>query len=278
MRSSNAMISGMSEKPKILMCRPEYFDVVYEINAWMHKDQVTDVELAKKQWQGLYEKYVSAGYEVSLVEPAEDQPDMVFTANGALSRDNKVVLPKFKFPERQGETKYFRGWFEEKGDWEVLLPENNFEGEGDALFVNNILYGGYGFRSDPAVYDEISKFFEVEVKKLHLVNENFYHLDTCFSVLDNHTVAFFPGAFDEESCEVIRSSFERVLEAGQIDADGFGLNLFCDNKNAFVSAQAPNLQTKITELGFDVIPTDVSEFKKAGGGIKCMTLLLNQIH
>ena len=39
-----------------LMCPPEYFDVAYVINPWMHGNMRNiDNRLAKKQWRGLYD-------------------------------------------------------------------------------------------------------------------------------------------------------------------------------------------------------------------------------
>lgn len=264
---------------KILMCRPTYFDVVYAINTWMHPDDPVDKRVATKQWSNLYEIYKSLGYEVELIEPVDGLPDMVFTANGGLVYENKVVLPNFKNAERQGETPVFKKWLESHfPSSQLLSPNSYFEGEGDALFVGDKLYGGYGFRSSREEYQQISEFLGVEVVPLELVDPRFYHFDTCFSVLDNQTVAYFPKAFSNEAKELIEKNIPNTVKVGEKDATSFGLNMFSDGKNVIVAKQAKDFQKQLADRGYSVHTVDISEFKKSGGGIKCLTLLLVQIH
>ena len=74
----------------ILMCSPDFFDVEYEINPWMHVENPVNVQLARVQWHRLYETYAKVGWEVRLIDPVEHLPDMVFTANGGLVIGGKV--------------------------------------------------------------------------------------------------------------------------------------------------------------------------------------------
>ncbi len=264
---------------KILMCRPTYFDVVYEINHWMNTDQPFDKHLAQKQWQNLCDTYVSLGHEIELIEPVDGLPDMVFTANGGLVYEDKVVLPRFKHPQRQGETAVFKKWFENHfPNSQLLSPNSLFEGEGDALFVGDKLYGGYGFRSNLEEYEQIGDFLGVEVAPLELVDPRFYHFDTCLSVLDSQTVAYLPKAFSEPSRLAIESSIANTIKVSQEDAEVFGLNMFSDGENVVVAKQAKDFQKQLSDRGYNVHAVDVSEFKKSGGGIKCLTLFLQQIH
>lgn len=264
---------------KILMCRPTYFDVVYEINAWMSTDEPFDRQIAEQQWLKLYELYESLGYEIELIEPVKNLPDMVFTANGGLVYSDKVVLPTFKHPERQPETLVFKKWFEDYfPNSQILAPGSNFEGEGDALFVGDKLFGGYGFRSSREEYKQISEFLGVEVVPLELVDPRFYHFDTCFSVLNSETVAYFPGAFSKEAQKLIETNIPSTIKVSEKDAESFGLNMFSDGKNVVVAEQAKDFQEQLADRGYVVHTVDVSEFKKSGGGIKCLTLFLKQIH
>ncbi len=66
----------------LLMCPSTYFRIAYEINLWMNLQRDADHALAQRQWQLLYDALTSeAGVRVRLVDPAPEQPDMVFTAN-----------------------------------------------------------------------------------------------------------------------------------------------------------------------------------------------------
>jgi N-dimethylarginine dimethylaminohydrolase len=86
---------------RFLMCSPDYFDVTYVINPWMEGNlNGASVEKARQQWQGLYE-IIARRAEVELIPPQPGLPDMPFTANAGLILKDKVILSRFRFPERQ---------------------------------------------------------------------------------------------------------------------------------------------------------------------------------
>jgi N-dimethylarginine dimethylaminohydrolase len=259
----------------ILMCAPKYFDIEYEINPWMHTDNQVDHKLAQKQWQQLYHIYTSQlGWDVELVNPVNHLPDMVFTANGALVIGGKVALPTFRAPDRQPETQYFKKWFEEKGYAEFLTPKYDFEGEGDALVWNDIIFMGYPWRSDKAAEGEVAEFFGKKVVSLQLANASFYHLDTALTIVDKETVAFYPPLFTEESLKKIKETVPNVIEASRADAYAYGLNAMSDGHNIVLSDQATGLIEQYKKRGMQVYPTPISEYQKSGGGVKCLTLEL----
>ncbi|MGH8827257.1 MAG: dimethylargininase, partial [Jiangellaceae bacterium] len=55
------------------------------------------------------------------------------------------------------------------------------------------------------------------------------------------------------------------------DALVLGLNFVSDGRDVVIASQAEKLAAGIEEAGFGVVPVDVSELLKAGGGIKCTT-------
>ena len=257
----------------ILMCPPEHFEVVYEINPWMSTEDPVDLERATGQWDALAELYGSLGHEVSLIDPAPGLPDMVFTANGGLVIDGKVALPRFKHPERREETRHFDRWFSQQG-FDTLIPEHYFEGEGDALYAAGTIFAGYGYRSSPRSHAELRSFFGKPVVSLRLVDPRFYHLDTALCALSDETVAYYPPAFDEPSRRALRSRFAHVIEASERDACAFGLNAVSDGVRVVMSGAASGLIETLGERGFDPLGVDMGEFRKAGGGVKCCSLEL----
>jgi N-dimethylarginine dimethylaminohydrolase len=106
------------------------------------------------------------------------------------------------------------------------------------------------------------------------VDPRFYHLDTAMIVLDEHTAAYYPAAFDEAGQAALTAHFPELIEAKDADAEALGLNGISDGRNVVLPVQAEGLARDITAAGFTVVPVDMSEFKKAGGGPKCCTLEL----
>ncbi len=111
-----------------------------------------------------------------------------------------------------------------------------------------------------------------DVVSLELVDHRFYHLDTALAVLDDDTVAYFPPAFSAESRAVLEDLFPDAILADAADAGVLGLNVASDGHHVVMTEAAPALADQFREVGFEPIGVDVSEFLRAGGGVKCCTL------
>ena len=100
---------------RFLMCPPEHFGVLYEINPWMHAEVNVDRDAAQSQWQALVDTLRHAGAQVEVMEAHESVPDLVFTANAGIVNGTQFVPSRFRHPERQGETPFDIAWFTERG-------------------------------------------------------------------------------------------------------------------------------------------------------------------
>ena len=272
-RQEFAILNSMQKN--ILMCRPKYFDIEYEINPWMKlTDQPSDLT-ADEQWQKLYNLYKNQlNWNVELIEPIEHLPDMVFATDCCLMIDGKIMLSRFRYPERQPESEQYKKWFLSNGFDQIQQATHIFEGGGDTMICGNKIIAGYGFRSDKESHKELEAFFSREVISLKIVDPFFYHLDTSLTVLNDNTVAFYPGAIDEASQQLLRSKIPNCIEATLEEAKGFGLNAVSDGKTIITSDANKSLLDKYTQAGFEVIATPILEFRKSGGGVKCLTLEL----
>ncbi|HLK56465.1 MAG TPA: arginine deiminase-related protein [Chthonomonadaceae bacterium] len=267
-----------SEAPattSLLMCAPTAYALKYEINPWMKMENAPDVALAARQWQELYRVLTEeVGAHVLLVEQASDCPDMVFTANAGLVRGRYALLSNFRHPQRQVEEPHFRAWFEANG-FKVQLPSVGckFEGEGDALFAGDMLLAGYLKRSDICAHRWLSDTLAVPVLSLELIDDRWYHLDTCLFSLSPDTIVYYPGAFDPYARVVIANNFN-TLEVNAEEALRFACNAVVLGNNVVLPAGCPQLTRQLEERGYTVHAVDLSEFLKAGGAAKCLTLFL----
>ena len=273
--SEYAAADGRRQRTRtFLMCPPDYFSVEYAINPWMHPDVPTDLQLAKQQWEQLRSAYLGLGHSVHTIEPVPGLPDMVFAANGATVIGGKVLGARFRFPQRAAEATAYLTWFRRNGYSSIIEPADVNEGEGDILFAYRAIVAGHGFRSEPAIQRQLAELFGLPVIGLRLVDPRFYHLDTALLVLDADTAAYYPAAFDEASRAALRAHFSTLIEAADEDAEALGLNGTSDGRNVVLPGQATGLAERLTAAGFHVVPVDMSEFMKAGGGPKCCTLEL----
>lgn len=263
----------------ILMCPPDHFEVAYVINPWMEGHFTnTDDRLADRQWQALHDA-LAPHAKIVLQPPRRGLPDLVFTANAGLVLGKKAIVSRFRSVERQGEEAHDRAWFADNGfeivDWPHDLP---FEGAGDALFDRgqDLLWVGHGFRSHVDVAVRLQKILGRETASLNLVDPRFYHLDTCLCPLAGGHLLYFPQAFDAASRALIaaRVPEEKRIAVSEADALTFCCNAVDLDGHVFLNDASPDLQARLRAAGFTPVVVPLSEFMKAGGAAKCLTLKL----
>lgn len=254
-----------------LMCEPTHFRVDYAINPWMDPSTPVDTDLARKQWQGLREALVELGHTVHLLEPEPGLPDMVYAANGALVINGTAYGAQFRYPQRAAEADAHRRWYERNG-WRYVAPQATNEGEGDLAYVGGMVLAGYGFRTDRAAHQEVRETFGLPVVSLQLVDPRFYHLDTALAVLDSGDrgqVAYYPGAFSDDSQAMLRQLFPEAILADEADAEAFALNLVSDSRHAVLNSEATAMADKLAQAGYQPVPVELGELRKGGGSVKC---------
>ena len=263
----------------VLMCPPTYFGVTYVINPWMEGHFAdTDRALARQQWDYLREE-ISRHAKVVVQPPQEGLPDLVFTANAGLVLNNTVIVSRFRNPERQGEEVHDHAWFTANG-FEILdwSQDVSFEGAGDALFDRGmeLLWVGYGFRADASIAMVIEAKIGRKTAAVHLVDPRFYHLDTCLCPLTGGYLMYYPTAFDDSTRDLIASLVpeDKRIAVEEADALKFCCNAVELNGHIFMNGASESLQNRLHRIGFTSVITPLSEFMKAGGGAKCLTLKL----
>jgi N-dimethylarginine dimethylaminohydrolase len=261
------------------MCPPDHFEVAYVINPWMEGQTTrTDAARALSQWLAL-KALVESRALVKLMPPQDGLPDLVFTANAGLVKDRAVVLSRFRSKERRGEESPDRRWFEAHGFRILELPSDiSFEGAGDALFdpARDLFWVGHGFRSDKDAAPLLQDLLATRTVSLTLVDPRFYHLDTCLAPLADGYLLYFPGAFDAPSREAIEALVppERRIAVSEEDAEKFCCNAVALDDLVILNDASPALQDRLKQAGLTPALTPLSEFLKAGGAAKCLTLNL----
>jgi len=266
---------------RILMCRPDYFTVDYVINPWMagHEGSL-DIDLANTQWQSLRDT-IAEYVEIAEIEPQVGLPDLVFTANAGAVYGDKAVASHFMPQERRPEEVHYKKWFRDNGFELLDLDEKiGFEGAGDCLFDRGgpWLWTGYGYRTEIEAHAEIQKFFDVELVSIKLIDSRFYHIDTCFCPLTDGFLMYHPPAFDFDSRIAIETRIpphKRII-VDTVDAGNFACNAVNVGDTVILHKASNPLKARLMLAGFKVREVGLSEFLKAGGSAKCLTLKLKE--
>ena len=258
------------------MCPPTFFGIAYEINPWMHAEVQVDRDRAQTQWDTLVATLTKAGAEILTMDAVEGLPDIVFTANAGVVDGTTFIPSRFRHPERQGEVPHNIEWFTQKGFEVVELPENIiFEGAGDALPFGGTLLCGYRTRSSAAAAAVVSKLTGAATRSVELVDQRTYHLDITFCPLDDRRAIVAPGGWDDYGRRVVEALVPEPLVLDADETAAFVCNSVVVGSTIVMPACPPRVGRQLESWGFDVSVVDVSEFQKAGGACRCLTLALD---
>ncbi len=279
---------------KLLVSGADYFADTYEINPYYTQKSI-DVEKAKAEHAAILNCFKEAGIELVKVDPPKDCQDGVYTANWALVKDGVAVMSRL--PEaRKAEEPCAKAELEKLGIKTITVPGNHlFSGQGDSLICGKYLFAGRGYRSDPEAQQFAAETFGLELVQVHALpqlNDDgtehinpftnhadsfWYDIDLAISVIDEHTIAYCRDALDEESQQKIDALTD--IDIIVVDYDectkGFANNLVSTGKHVIMSNHAPKLQAELEKRGLICLTPDVTELKKGGGYIRCVSLWLS---
>jgi N-dimethylarginine dimethylaminohydrolase len=268
---------------EVVMAKPTYFDIVYEINPWM-KGNVGKVDKGKasEQWHELKNALERNKVKVHVYEPEVESPDMVFTANHGIFLNNTFVATNFSKEERKEEMNHILPFIVQ------LTNVPNFvqcpypwEGEAELFhYKDNVYIGGYGKRATKEALDWFEKEYGLDIVRMKIDDDRFYHLDTCLSVR-NEKVFLYPEAFSkEEGCvEKLKEKIgqENVIEVGDEIALSFSLNCVQLEDVCIVGTENLNILKKLENLyNCKVEGVDMSEYINSGGSCFCSKLFVKK--
>jgi len=279
---------------KLLVSGAEFLADDFEINPYYTKESI-DLKKACREHAEIVNCFKKAGISIVKVDAPINCQDGVYTANWALVKDGVAVMSRL--PEaRRAEEPYARKTLENLGIKCLEVPENYlFSGQGDSLRAGDYLFAGSGYRSDPAAQAFAATKLGLNLVQLHTKPELnpdgtihinpvtdhadslFYDLDLALSVIDEHTIAYCPAAFDDDSNAKLEhlANFDKIIVSYEECVSGFACNLVSTGKHVVMSSRAPLLQRELESRGLICFTPEITELKKGGGYIRCVSLWLS---
>lgn len=278
---------------KLLVSGAQFFADDFKINPYYNDSQINR-EKAIREHQEIVNCFKQAGIEIIQVDAPANCQDGVYTANWAITKEGKAIMSRLP-KARKDEEPYAKAQLEQLGYQIFEVPDNMlFSGQGDSLRCGEYLFAGSGYRSEPAAQQFVADTLGLKLVQLHAkpqLNEDgtvhinpetdhadsfFYDLDLALSVIDENTIAYCPEAFDQESIDKIEATPVGKIRVSLEEAqEGFACNLVSTGKYVIMSNHAPNFQKKLEDRGFICLTPDVTELKKGGGYIRCISLWLD---
>jgi N-dimethylarginine dimethylaminohydrolase len=259
----------------LLMCRPHYFRIAYQINPYMDLSQQPDPRELKAEYKSIVEAHISAGRTVHFIDPDPDLPDQLYTANQALIRGKQAVLGNLP-PQRARETELLRPWLEEHG-YEVIGCPYPFSGQGDCLPTGTgAVIKGRGWRSDPRSDDVVREALGYDIIPIQTISDAWYDNDLVFGIIQPGLVAVAWDALDEPSQQLLRGRDDlEYIDVSLEEAERFACNLVSDGTTVVMPAGCPQLAADLTARSLKVVERPIDQLRLGGGAIRCSALALD---
>lgn len=281
---------------KVLTSGPQYFSLDCPINPY-YPNSTVDTDRAITEHTAICSAFKSAGIEVVKVLEPKNCQDGVYTANWALVRDGTAVMARLP-NARKAEEDYAKAVLQDLGYETIAVPEGlRYSGQGDSLPLftsrGDFLLAGQGYRSDLQAQQFTADMLGFELVQLQTVpqldahgrptinaisdwaDSFFYDIDLAICVISPNLIAYCADAFTPESqVKLEQLPVEKIVVSLDEAQTGFACNLVSTGETVIMSNQAPNLQAELKKRGYKTITPEVTELKKGGGFIRCVSLTL----
>ena len=228
--------------------------------------QPVDVNLARRQWDAYVEAVTDAGWDIVEVEPAEDCPDSVFVEDSVVMFSNLAVISRPGADERKPETVGTTQALQDLGYQTVAIEGEGTLDGGDVLKIGDRVYVGRGGRTNAEGVRQLRAHLEpLGASVIAVPLTKALHLKSAVTALPDGTVIGYNPVVDDPAFFPHYRAMPEEPGAHVVDL-GEGRLL--------ISAAAPRSAALIEDLGYTMIPADISEFEKMEGCVTCLSVRL----
>ena len=249
----------------VLLCKPDNYNIGKPLNMWQerYKGKV-DFDLARRQYEIMVEELNGAGVKCNFLAPIDGAIEQKDTRDLGLISSRGAIFGSFKRKIRHLEVQEFQR-FLNKNKIKVI-GKKPFEG-GDFFFINDsLMLIGVGIRTDIKA-KEIEHLLNRKIEVVH--HSASHHLDAFFNFAsEDLVVAYKDGIKDKDFLKG-----KDVVALSKKDMWNMCSNFLLIKENKILAdSGCHEFNKKLEKKGVEVIETDVSELKKNGGSVRCMTL------
>jgi dimethylargininase len=226
-----------------------------------------DVELAREQHRLYCRALEHAG--LSLIRLAADDrfPDCCYVEDTAIVVGEKAVIAAPGAASRRGETVAVEAALRDYKQLHRIEAPATLDG-GDVLSIDKRIYVGLSGRTNEGSVEQLEAIlsrgtYEIIPVEVH----DILHLKSACTHLGGDVITWLSGHLDDHA-------FARYTKIVVPAEEAHAANCLSVNGVVLVPAGAPSTRAKIEEAGFETIELDISESRKAGGGLTCSSIIL----
>ncbi|MEU5211436.1 dimethylargininase [Streptomyces sp. NPDC020742] len=229
-----------------------------------------DPELALRQWEQYVRTLREHGWRITEVAPADDCPDAVFVEDTMVMFRNVALLARSGADQRRPEMTAARAAVEALGcSVNEIRSPGTLDG-GDVLKVGDTVYVGRGGRTNAEGIRQLRSAFEpLGARVVAVPVTRVLHLKSAVTALPDGTVIGYPPLVDDPAV------FPRFLPVPE--EAGAHVVLLGGGK-LLMAAGAPQSAALLTDLGYQPVVVDISEFEKLEGCVTCLSVRLRELY
>lgn len=233
-------------------------------------------DTATEQHSALVETLQSHGVRCHFVPPAAGLADLSFTRDAILMTPWGLLELNSKLEHRQPESAHVAAAADVLGIPLLGKIREGFAEGGDiAVIAPGVVAIGYsGDRTNEAGARAVAAIFEARGWEVVFCrfSPRYLHLDTLFTMIDRDRAV---ACVEELEIGFLFAMVELGIELIPVpreEISRLGANLLSLGGGRILSA-ADNVRvnTLLTRMGYDVVPVEVSQFTRCGGGVHCLT-------
>ncbi len=208
------------------------------------------------------------GVDVKVLRPLKDFPDSVFVEDVAVCTPHCAVITRPGARSRRGEIDHVRAALESLYTRvETIEPPGTLEG-GDVMAVGSHYFIGLTERTNVDGARQLVAILErYELTASTVPVETMLHLKSGVSYLENGTLLATGECLQ-------RPEFAKFKIIEVDGREAYAANSVWANGTVLVPAGHPKTRSKIEAAGYPVVAVNLSEFRKLGGGLSCLSLRL----
>ena len=249
------------------------------IRNYFKDDKVPDIAKMKQQHDNMTDILRKEGVEVFYFnDPSKYWTNLTFTRDIALITPKGAIINRFAMYFHQGETKLAQEFFTSQGIPIIgaIQGAGTMEGGSFSLLDEHTAVVGRSVRVNDEVIEQLRRLLSYQNIELIVIDMPAYyiHLDEAFVPVDKNKVLCSTFILPFWFLKMLKDKGYEIIEADRDDP------LLTNNCLAIAPGKVlfPEIgkrtRKNLEEAGVEVLPVNVSEINKLGGGIHCATLPL----
>ena len=249
------------------------------IRNYFKDHELPDISLMAKQHGEMTDLLKKEGIEVLYFnDPSLYWTNLTFTRDIALMTPKGVILNRFTMYFHQGETKLAQEFFTSQGIPIIgaIQGKGTIEGGSFSMLDSHTAIVGRSVRINDEGIQQLRTILSYQGIELIVVDIPAYyiHLDETFLPVDKKKILASTFILPFWFLNMLRDRGYEIIETDRDDPMLTNNCIALEPGKVLFSAKGTRTMKNLEKAGVDVIPVDISEINKLGGGIHCSTLPL----